>query len=428
MKNKFFLKDVSYLDSSTMQLKVGSIKIVDGIISEIEDVIIDYGSDIIIEAQNIILMPGLVNAHLHPSKEIYGGALDASPIDIVLDTVHKNNALEDSEGQFIASLKSLTSGLMKGVTTYGVFTSRIQSDIRAIQQAGVRCVINYCQSNQWIGSGYSPENRAIDEIIQKYLEAEDQYQSELIKLSPATASELSANEELLLSLHSIANKRMTNFTLHIHEGRHQVESYKNFYGQSAISNFDKMKLLDKNTTLIHCCTLSEEDINILKRRDCNIVHCPVSNSFVGAGTMPIRPLWENRNIGLGTDAAMVNPNNDLTFDAIFSLYHHGDSDFENKINAAEVIYMLTEGGAKALGFKDIGKIEKGYKADFIFFNKDSIDVDYINTPVSLLKMLNREKPNIVMINGVEVVKNNKLVNFNLSENNVSFSMIRERLA
>lgn len=426
MIKQYLIKNCHYLDNASYKLCKGSIRITDGVITSVARVLQPNENDIII-SEDYIVMPGLINSHLHPSKEIYGSTIDASPIDIVLDSVHKNNSLEDENGQYIASLKSLTAGLKRGVTTFGLFTSRINSDVKASSRIGIRCVINYCQSNQWIGTGSSPKNSDINDIVNDYIDAERKYQSSLISISPATASELSADDALLIKLHELARQKGKKFTLHVHEGYHQVESHKKVYGISAITRLFNLGILDEHITLIHCCCLSEDDSAILLQNKCNIVHCPISNSFVGAGTLPLRKLSSAIIIGLGTDAAMVNPVNSLAFDAIFALYHHGDSDFNLKVNAASILNMLTEGGAISLGLNNVGRIEEGYMADLIAFKKKNIDVDYINTPVSLLKMLSLEYPDIVMVNGNVVVKNKMLADESLSLNDVEFSAIREAL-
>lgn len=170
-----------------------------------------------------------------------------------------------------------------------------------------------------------------------------------------------------------------------------------------------------------------EDIRLLKASQSQIIHCPVSNSFVGAGTLPVAELQNNLNIGLGTDAAMVNPGNNLAFDAMFALYHHGDSDFSKKITAAKVLHWLTEGGAKTLGLENVGKIENAYKADLILFEKSKIDIDYINTPVSLLKLLNNEKPSCVLIDGNEIIVDGKFVKIGVEENDEEFKILREQV-
>jgi len=92
-----------------------------------------------------------------------------------------------------------------------------------------------------------------------------------------------------------------------------------------------------------------------------------------------------------------------------------------------MLHMLTEGGAKALGLKNVGKIESIFKADLIFFEKSKIDSDYINTPVSLLKLLSNETPSCVLINGAEIISNGCFVKSEIKENDASFKLLREQV-
>ncbi|HEX4503476.1 MAG TPA: amidohydrolase family protein [Scandinavium sp.] len=427
MKTKILFKGIKYLDVVPMLLISGDIYIEDDTIVEIGRDLVVCSETAIVEASQLIAFPGLVNAHLHPSKEIHCSILDASPIDMVLDSVHKNNELESPQGQYIAALKALSSGIKKGVTTFGLFTSRAENDVLAARLTGCRCVVNFCQSNMWAGKGQSPQRSTVDVACDNFYAALSSYQDSLVSVSPATASELSADDALLLALHKAARHTRTRLFLHAHEGKIQVDLHSAKYGKSGIQRLAELKILDRHTALVHCSHLSEDDISVLKNSGAQIIHCPVSNSFVGAGTFPVSALMSDVNIGLGTDAAMVNPGNNLTSDALFALYHHGDTDFSKKVSAAKLLYFLTEGGAKTLGLNNVGKLESGYKADLILFEKSKIDTDYINTPVSLLKLLNSESPSRVMINGENIIIDGRFVNVDIELNDTEYEMLRAQV-
>ncbi|EBG5027155.1 amidohydrolase, partial [Salmonella enterica subsp. enterica] len=97
MKQKTLFKGIKYLNSATMLLITGDICIEDGVIVEAGKNLSVSNDVTVIDSEHLIAFPGLVNAHLHPSKEIYGSILDSSPVDVVLDSVHKNNEMETPE-------------------------------------------------------------------------------------------------------------------------------------------------------------------------------------------------------------------------------------------------------------------------------------------------------------------------------------------
>jgi len=63
----------------------------------------------------------------------------------------------------------------------------------------------------------------------------------------------------------------------------------------------------------------------------------------------------------------------------------------------------------------------------ILFEKSKIDVDYINTPVSLLKLLNNENPSCVLIDGKQIIVDKEFVNGLDKDNDASFKILREQV-
>ncbi|HGE5782939.1 MULTISPECIES: amidohydrolase family protein [Bacillus] len=374
-------------------------------------------SDDCIDAQNLVIFPGLINAHLHPSKEIYGGMEAFCSISDVLDKVHKNNHLETPKLQSLASLYSILNSIRQGVTTIGMFTSRAEVDAEQAKEAGVRAVVHFSQNDHWIGKESNPEESSLEKILQRYIDCSEKYESELIQIHPATASELTATPELMQELHKIAKEQNKKFVMHICEGNSQVEQCLDHYGETGIELLNRLGLLDSSTLLVHAAKLSERDIEILLERQLNFIHCPVSNSFTGAGRFPFKKLLHN-NIGLGTDAAMVNLFNSMSYEAAFALYFHGESSLEEKVRVTNIIDSLTKESALALGIEDLGTIEEGMLADLCFFDRKSIFIDSQEPPLLFLNTILKKEPVHVMING----------KFNMFNRNISkhdFSQIEK---
>ncbi|MDQ0416680.1 5-methylthioadenosine/S-adenosylhomocysteine deaminase [Croceifilum oryzae] len=377
---------------------------------------IDDGN--VIDATNLIVLPGLINGHLHPSKELYGGVKAFSSISEVLDAVHRNNHLETEELQGLSSLYSILNSVRQGITTLGIFTSRAEVDAEQAKKAGIRAVIHFSQNDQWIGKESKPSSSSLEDVIKRYSDCVHKYESDLIKVHPATASELSATPELMKELHKIAYEENKKFVMHICEGRSQVEQCVAHYGESGIQVLDKLHLLDSSTLLVHASTLSDEDIHVLSDKKLNFIHCPVSNSFTGAGRFPFKALLHNK-IGLGTDAAMVNPFHKLAFDAAFSLYFHGESNLDEKVDVADLIDSITKTGASALGLDHVGSVKEGMFADLCFFKRGNVVVESQDPSLLFLDMILNHNPTHVMINGEFVVLNESFLR-------CDFNQIRDR--
>ncbi|MBN3831027.1 amidohydrolase family protein [Burkholderia sp. Ac-20344] len=356
----------------------------------------------VIDGAGCLMFPGLVNAHLHPSKELYGDLHDFSPIQVVLDTVHKNNALESEQTQRTSALYSILRNVRAGVTSFGIFTSRFETDAHACEAVGVRASIQFCQSDQWLGTGSKPAAYGIDEILSRYERSVAGYESSRIHLSPATASELSASDDLVRQLHAVAKRSGKKFAMHIHEGPTQVASFREVRGTRALHHLESLGVLDEHATLVHASSVDDSDIEILQRTRANLIHCPISNSFVGAGRMPVRKFLDGQHVGLGTDAAMVNPENRLTNDAMFCLYHHGVHDLTEKPGARDVFRMLTVSGAEAIGLRRLGAIRAGWLADFLIYRRARLSEAYSDTPIGNLRLLRNESPDEVFVGGTKI--------------------------
>ena len=136
-----------------------------------------------------------------------------------------------------------------------------------------------------------------------------------------------------------------------------------------------------NTILAHCVKLSKKDMEVIKKMNFSVAHCPISNLRLGCG---ISKVEEMRNMGinitLGTDGQGSGSNMDMFETMKFAtLLQKGE--FENPVAmpAYEVLKMATINGAKALKMeKDIGSIEVGKKADLIVLNLNKT----VTTPIN----------------------------------------------
>lgn len=412
IEKNIILKNITYY-TKTHEFKQADIKIENGKIAEISTMYNVNSEELIINAENLVIFPGIINAHLHPSKELYIGSFDHGNISDILDAVHKNNKLETDQIQEISSLYSLSKNLSQGVTTVGIFTSRAENDILQANKIGIRSVIHFAQNDQWIGKETKPDTKSIDGIINKYMHLAHKYDSEIMSIHPATASELSASKELIKTLYLLAKSHNKKFALHINEGNHQVSQCVQYYGYSGISLLNDLIEIDNNLLLIHASSLSQNDLNLINGHTTNFIHCPVSNSFTGSGKFPFKQLLLKNNIGIGTDAAMVNPFNKVSFDAAFSLYFHGESNLADKVSSKDIIDCLTVKGAASLGINNLGSIEKGSYADFCYFDKQSIFSASQNPSLVFLEKLLTDKPLHVMINGKFIIYNKCFTDLNL---------------
>lgn len=119
---------------------------------------------------------------------------------------------------------------------------------------------------------------------------------------------LYANDKATLKLASeiIHDYKNDFFQIHCAEDNETLNKVLVKFKKSPIQVLKDYNLLNKNTTIVHGCKLSDNDLKLIKDNDATIVICPVSN--VRMGQKPLDPIrlnkigvkWIIASDGLGT--------------------------------------------------------------------------------------------------------------------------------
>jgi 5-methylthioadenosine/S-adenosylhomocysteine deaminase len=122
------------------------------------------------------------------------------------------------------------------------------------------------------------------------------------------------------------------------------------------------------------------------QRGAGVGVCTESHMKLASGIAPI-PLFLERGVrvGLGTDGAASNNDLDLfgEMDLTAKLHkvHRADP---TTLDAATVLHLATRGGARVLGWKDVGFLEPGFQADLILLGSGHPHLHPMYHPVSQL--------------------------------------------
>lgn len=156
--------------------------------------------------------------------------------------------------------------------------------------------------------------------------------------------------------HNEAKQKNIPFITHLEEG----------FDEEATLGVDilmEMGALDEYTVLIHGIALSEKDVEILAAQKANLVWCPSSNYYMFQTTASIKALLEaGVNVALGTDSPMsggLHILDEMQFAS--SLY---EKLYQEKLDPAILVRMVTVNAAKALRLFDEGQIAEKKKANF----------------------------------------------------------------
>jgi len=321
--------------------------------------------------ENSVLMPGLVNSHVHLEFSANSSTLKYGNFMDWLDSVIKNREelINKANNEVInAQLKKIQK---TGTTTIGAISS-YGFELEACAKSN----LNVVYFNEVIGS--KPD--MIDTLFSDFkarLNNSKKYASN--RFFPAIAIHspysvhpillqhclnIARNEDLAVSSHFLESPQEHQW-LHKNEGGF-LNFFKNFLGQEkAVTK--PMEFLNtfsgiKKLSFTHCVETNKEELEKIKSLGAYINHCPTSNRLLNNNKLDLTKIKDIK-FSIGTDG--LSSNNSLSmFDELRNaLMIHTE---ENCVDLSKkLLRAATFKGSSALGLNNKGSIQKGFDADII---------------------------------------------------------------
>jgi 5-methylthioadenosine/S-adenosylhomocysteine deaminase len=317
-----------------------------------------------------LILPGLINTHVHLPMSLFRGLADDLPLAEWLNAHifpaeqrHINPAAIRT-GTRLACLEMLLSG----TTTCcdGYFYEDAVAE--AVHEMGMRAVL--AQGVVDFPAPGVPDPARNVEAAAEYVKRW-QNVSPLIHPSIFCHSPYTCGPETLTRAKEAAVRAGVCFQIHVAETRDEVEQIRAARGVSPVRFLHDLGVLDSGTLAAHAVWVDQQDIDILAETTAAIAHNPESNMKLASGAAPVpRFLKAGLAVGLGTDGCASNNNLDMfaEMDTAAKLHKVMAAD-PTVMSAREVLRMATIEGARALGLDAaIGSIEPGKAADLIVVN------------------------------------------------------------
>jgi len=394
--------------------------------------------DRIIDADRMIAMPGMVNAHCHSPANLVRGMMPIKPLEI-WRAYYRASLRDMREEDFYAS--ALLGGmemLKNGATTVldhfaGSAACRFMgagAAIQAMRDLGLRHVAALTVTDKnyedTIPLGQTDANLS-DEIkrmsaseaktTRAWLdECEDfiatfHAPDKLTTACPGPSAVQRCTDELLQGCAEISRKK--NLPLHIHlaETKAQQVQGDTVYGHSLLQHLESLGVVGTNLSCAHSIWIEDSDIDLFAKRGATPVHNPASNLRIGSGLAKVKEfLAAGVSVGLGTDGAASNDGQNM-FDAVrlVSLIHnHAGSDFNTWVTPTQALAMATRNGARAFGL-DAGVIAPGKLADIVLLRRDTPAYRPLNDVVNQIVFCeNGSNVDTVIVDGEAVVEGGRL--------------------
>ena len=379
-----------------------------------------------------IIMPGLINAHVHLTQALIKGcADDVSLIEFLANRIWKLMGSYNEEEARISAEICLLEMIKSGTTTFaetlllsryglnGITDAVVKSGMRGVLAKSVMDIATYASRENIMCEGMVEDG---DECLRQAVEWKRKSENAgdgrvNIWLGPRPVG--STTKDMLGKVSRTAKDHDMGIAIHFCEVKQDVELMRGQYRQEPGDFAESAGILTDRTLLVHSVWLTDDDIKVIGRNGSTIVHCPASNLKLASGFCPVPELLDaGVNVCLGTDASTCDNAYDM-FDAmrLAAIVHKGRSLDPLVVPAETAIEMATINGAKALK-KDnlIGSLEAGKKADFITVDCNSPRIVPNCNPVSaVVYSAKGSDVDNVVINGEIIVMGRKILTMDESD-------------
>ena len=324
-----------------------------------------YIASNVVNLDEHILIPGLINLHTHAAMNLMRGIADDLPLMEWL-----NEHIWPAERAVVsydyvqdASLHACAEMLSGGTTCFNDMYFYPQATAAALNQAGMRAHLGLIVLE--FATGYATD---ADDYLQKGFESRDSWRNNaLITSSIAPHAPYTVSDKTFEKVVVYAEQLGLGIHTHLHETRDELKQSEAEFGVRPIQRLAGLGLLGPGFLAAHGVHFLPSEIELLAEYGCHIAHCPSSNLKLGSGIAPVTALLKNSvNVGLGTDGAASNNRLDMFAEMrLAALLAKGASEDPTSLPAHQALEMATINAARAMSLDDkIGSIEIGKKADF----------------------------------------------------------------
>lgn len=333
---------------------------------------LDSEGDQIIDARGMLVIPGLIQTHIHLCQTLFRGmADDLELLDWLNQRILPLEAAHDEESLYYSSLLGCGE-LLRGGTTAIIDMGTVRhtdSIFRAAEKSGVRYLGGKCMMDHRLeaDSPLHEETGASLRESQELLQRWDGQAGGRLHYTLCPRFVPSCSERLLRETGSLAEQYGVPIHTHASENYSEILLVESQRGMRNIIYLDQLGYCSPRLILAHCIHLDDREKEILSTRGVNVAHCPSSNLKLASGLAPVPELIDQgANLTIGADGAPCNNNLNMFMEMRLAALLHKPRYGPTAMPAHRVFEMATLGGAKAMGLEqEIGSLEAGKKADIV---------------------------------------------------------------
>lgn len=315
------------------------------------------------------LIPGLIDAHVHFPQFYATASYGRDLLDWLERSIFPAEAaLADSGYAAEVAQRFVARLLACGTTTAMVFGSQFLPAnlalFEAAQSAGLRLIAGMTMMDRGGPETLLVPPPAAREQCETLIALCRDHPRLHYAITPRFA--LSCSDAMLELCGELLREHPEAYLqTHINESLGELDAVARLFPDDAdyLAVYERFGLVTPRTMLAHDIHVGEEQLRRMARAGCAVCHCPSSNLYLGSGLFPLaRHRHSGIPVALGTDIGAGTH---------FSVWQEAGESYKIQqlqgvtLNAAQLLYFATLGGAQALRLEhETGNFAPGKSADF----------------------------------------------------------------
>ncbi|MGM0471037.1 MAG: putative aminohydrolase SsnA [Bacillota bacterium] len=409
------------LNQENPVVKDGGVVVEDNLVKEIgtySDLKEKYEAEVdeVIDADNKLIMPGMVNNHMHLySTFARGMALKDEPPTGFVEILDKlwwrlDKAL-DHESIYYSAVLAIIECIKNGTTAMldhhaspNAIPNSLDKVAEAVKDAGIRACLSYEISDR---DGKDKAKEGIAEN-RRFIESCQEDDSDFLAGAVGLHASFTLEDDTLEEVGQLVDELDTGVHIHVAEGEADQQDSLDKHGLTVVERLNKFGLCNSKMLASHCVHIEPKDMEILADCDANVLHNPGSNMNNSVGYAPIIDMLDKGVlVGHGTDGLTTDMFESIKVANLLHKFKQGPSAAWEEVPT--ITFDNNQKITEKYFDKKLGILEEGSYADLIVVDYNpTTPLNASNFYAHLLFGVSGGMVETTMVNGEVLMQDNEL--------------------
>ena len=345
----------------------------------------DWQDTVVTDYGNCLLIPAMNDLHVHaPQVHNQGVAMDLELLPWLENYTFPEEAkyadVKYAERMYRRFLHTQwLFGTMRSCVFGTMHTESTRLLMKLYEEAGMGALVGKVAMNRNCPDNLSEDVEAAIEGNEKLI-AEFNHPGALVRPIITPRFVPTCTPELLKACGQLAAKYNLPVQSHLSENTSEIawvaelEPESKNYGDA----YNRYGLFGQTPTVMaHCVWTDGEELELMKRNDVMVAHCPTSNFNIASGLAPVRTFFEEGlRVGLGSDISGghdLNMFRMMVYAIQVSKMHYQHNHKKAFLTLPEVFWIATKSAGSFFG--RVGSFEPGYEFDALVIDDTILHPD-----------------------------------------------------